>query len=110
MNKNVAVFFFLGLFLLGCIDKYEVKSYYSQAEQDSLLADIITYVYNRPSYATWQNRYEPTYRKYYVSRLKDFQFQHYFIDKNNTHYNYLIRPARGPQGNIRGVGGSFKLN
>src|SRR5688572_24663711 len=110
MNKRIAVFFFCGLFLLSCKDKHEVKSYYSQSEKDSLLADIITYVYNKPTYATWENRFESKYRRYYVSRIKDFQFQQYFIDENNTHYFYLIRPARGPQGNIRGVGGSFKID
>jgi len=109
MNKSIAVFFFSGFFLLACKDKYEVQHYHSKAGQDSLLADIITYVYNKPTYATWQNRFEPKYRRYYVSRIKDFQFQHYFIDENNIHYFYLIRPARGPQGNIRGVGGYFKL-
>jgi hypothetical protein len=110
MHKNIAVFFFCGLFLFSCKDKYEAKSYYSQAEQDSILTDIITYVYSKPTYATWQTRFEPKYRKYYVSHIKDFQFQRYYVDKNNTHYFYLIRPARGPEGNIRGVGGFFKLS
>ena len=110
MNKRIAVFFFCGLFLLGCKDKYEVKSYYSKAEQDSLLADIITYVYTKPLSANSQTRFESNYRKFYVSHLNNFQFLHYFIDENNTHYFYLIRPARGPQGNLRGVGGSFKMN
>jgi hypothetical protein len=110
MNKSIVVFFFCGLFLLSCKDKYKVSSYYSQAEQDSLIADIITYVYTKPTYATWQNRFEQKYRRYYVSSIKDFQLQPYFIDKNNTHYFYLIRPARGPNGNIRGVGGSFKMD
>lgn len=107
MNKSIVIFCFCGLFLVSCKDKYEIKNYYSRAEQDSLLADIITYVYNKPTYANWQTRFDPAYRKYYVNHIKDFQFQHYFIDESNTHYFYLIRPARGPQGNMRGVGGSF---
>ena len=108
MNKWIVAFLFCLVFLLSCKRKYEVKEYYSQAEQDTLLADIITYVYNKPGYSDWQTRFLPKYRKYYVSHLKDFQFHRYFIDENNTHHFYLIRPARGPQGNIRGVGGTFK--
>src|SRR5687768_9634900 len=108
MNKTIVIFFICGLFLLACKNEYEVKNYYSENEQDSLLADIITYIYNKPTYATWQNRFESKYRPYYISHIKDFQFQQYFIDKNNTHYFYLLRPARGPHGNIRGVGGSFR--
>lgn len=107
---RIVVFFFCGLFLLSCKDKYEVKNYYAQAEQDSLLTDIITYVYIRPQHANWQTRFDRKYRKYYVSHIRDFQFQRYFIDANDTHYFYLIRPARGPEGSIRGVGGFFKLN
>ncbi|HEU5289057.1 MAG TPA: hypothetical protein VFU05_00345 [Cyclobacteriaceae bacterium] len=110
MKKSIVVFCLCGLFLLSCKDKYEVKSYYTQAEQDTLLTNIITYVYSRPTYADWQSRFELKYRKYYVSHIKDFQFQHYFIDEDSTHYFYLIRPARGPEGNIRGVGGSFKMD
>jgi hypothetical protein len=110
MNMRIAVFLSCGLFLIGCKDKYEVSNYYSGAEQDSILADIITYVYIKPQYADWQARFEPKYRKYYLSHIKDFQFERYFIDESNTHYFYLIRPARGPQGDIRGVGGFFKLN
>jgi hypothetical protein len=110
MKKSILIFSLCGLLLFSCKDKYEVKSYYSQSQQDTVLADIITYIYNRPTYADWQSRFDPRYRKYYVSHIKDFQFQHYFVNGDNTHYFYLIRPARGPQGNIRGVGGSFKLD
>jgi hypothetical protein len=108
MMKRIGVLLFCVLFLLACKGKYEVSSYYSKPEQDSLLADIITYVFNKPTYANSDTRFEPRYRKYYLSHIKDFQFLHYFIDENKTHYFYLIRPARGPQGNLRGVGGYFK--
>ena len=75
MIRSIVVFFSCGLFLFSCKDKYEVKSYYSQAEQDSLLVDIITYVYNKPASADSKTCFEPKYRKYYVNHIKDFQFQ-----------------------------------
>jgi hypothetical protein len=96
--------------LVGCKDKYDVTKYYSNSERDTLLTNIITYVYNRPQYSTWQTRFEPKYRQHYVKQLPKFRFEKYFIDESNTHYYYIIRPAVSAQGNLRGVGGWFKLN
>jgi len=34
----------------------------------------------------------------------------YYQADNGLHYFYLVRPAKSAQGNIRGVGGKFRLN
>jgi hypothetical protein len=110
MYKGIVVFFLGWLLLSACKDKYEPAFYYSAAEQDSLMTDMITFIYNRPANANEQTRFESGFRKYYVNHIKDFQFENYYINAAGVHYFYLIRPARSPKGNIRGVGGSFKLD
>lgn len=94
----------------SCAGKYDVNRYYSVSERDSLLADLVTYIYVKPKYATWQSRFNPEYRTYYVSQLGKFRFERYYIDDRGIHYYYLIRPAHSAKGNIRGVGGRFKMN
>jgi hypothetical protein len=108
--KRLTLFIFLTVILFSCKHKYDVNKYYSSSDRDTLLTAIITYVYIHPQYATWETRFDQQYRKYYISQLPKFRFEKYFIDKNNTHYYYIIRPARSVQGNLRGVGGSFKLD
>jgi hypothetical protein len=112
--KTTELYLFLlvstSVMVSSCGDKYDVSSYYNRSEQDSLLADIITYIYVRAPYAEWDTRFEPKFRKYYVSQLRDFKFDRYYRDEKGTHYYYIIRPARSAEGNIRGVGGKFSLN
>lgn len=96
--------------LASCTDKYDVETYYSKSEQDSVVADIITYVYNRPPFSTPQSKFEPRHRSYYVSNLKNFRVEKYFIAKDGTHYFYFIRPAPNTTQGLRGVGGMFKMD
>jgi hypothetical protein len=111
MKKQlVLVLMVTGVVFTSCKDKYEVSSYRSNSETDSLLTDIITYIYVRPTYSNTQTRFEPRFRKYYIDQLSKFRFEKYFIGDNGIHYYYLIRPARSPQGNQRGVGGTFKVD
>lgn len=98
------------LTVISCKEKHEISHYYSGPERDSLLADIITYIYVKPKQATWQTRFEPRYRQYYVSQLKNFNIEKYTITDEGVHYFYLIRPARSATGTIRGVGGHFRLD
>ncbi|HEY3402136.1 MAG TPA: hypothetical protein VGK59_02050 [Ohtaekwangia sp.] len=111
MNKVTTVLLFaITVCFTSCKDKYDVTQYFSATEKDSLLTDIITYVYVRAPYADPQTRFEPRFRKYYVKQLPKFTFEKYYRDEQGVHYYYLIRPARSPQGIQRGVGGTFKLN
>lgn len=96
--------------ILACKDKYDADSYFENQSKDSLLADIITYIYVRPQYAEWNTRFDARFRKYYVSQLGKFNFEKYYRDDQGIHYYYIIRPARSSQGNIRGVGGKFTLD
>ena len=85
-----------------------MNSYYDAHQRDSLLVDIITFIYVRPPNASPFTRFDPAFRKYYVAQLSKFQFEKYFVDDRGNHYFYLIRPARSAEGNIRGVGGKFR--
>ena len=94
--------------LVSCKDKYDVEKYYSKAEQDSVVADIITYVYNRPQYSNSKTKFEPKFRSYYVSNLKNMRVEKFFIAKDGTHYFYIIRPSANTPRGLRGVGGMFE--
>jgi hypothetical protein len=111
MKTVVKILFSFLLFLsVSCKEKYEVENYFSAAERDSLLTDIITYIYIKPQSADWKTRFEPKFRPYFINQLEKFQFEKYFISEKGVHYFFIIRPARSAQGSIRGVGGYFNLD
>ncbi|MBA3900863.1 MAG: hypothetical protein H0X62_11755 [Bacteroidetes bacterium] len=89
---------------------YEVEQHYSKQEKDSLLTDLITYIYKKPKGADYETRFEPKYRNWFVQALPLFEFSYYHISEDSTHYYYVIRPARSPKGNTRGVGGKYNLD
>jgi len=102
--------FFLSLIVVSCKNKFNVNAYHNNRQRDSLLVDIITFIYVRAPQSNSQTRFDPQFRKYYVAQLGKFQFEKYFVDQRGTHYFYLIRPARSASGSMRGVGGKFRLD
>jgi len=96
--------------LLWPKDPYHVNRHIPKANQDSLLVDVVTYMGVKPRTANWENRTEPIFRKYYIHHAQEYSFHKYFIDENQTHFFYMIRPARHIDGNRRGVGGFLKLD
>jgi hypothetical protein len=94
----------------SCSDKQSVDYYFNKAQKDSLLLDIITYIYTTPPNATWQTRFNAENRKFYESNLQKFRFEKLFQDELGTYYFYIIRPARSAHGTLRGVGGKFTLS
>jgi hypothetical protein len=88
---------------------YEVKSYFSDNERDTLLANIITYTSQYAKGATNATRFAPQFRKEYVSRLPQYKFANYFIAPDSTHYFFVIRPVGSGGGFQRGIGGKFKM-
>ncbi len=71
---------------------------------------MVTYIFQKPPNADNKTRHNPGFRKYYIKNAARFKFEYYSITPDNTHYFYLIRPARSPKGNLRGVGGKFKID
>jgi hypothetical protein len=87
----------------------KVGKYYSNAERDTLLTNIITYIYVKPAYASNATRFQAQFRKYYVQSLPKFSIENYFIASDSTHYFFLIRPVGNTIKYRRGVLGKFKL-
>lgn len=109
-NPSFVCFAILSVLLSSCGDEFDVSTYYEPAKRDTLLTDIITYVYTRPQYVDWRSRFDSKYRKYYVSQIPKFTFDRYYRDNRGVHYYFIIRPARSAQGTIRGVGGRFTID
>ncbi|WP_194776683.1 hypothetical protein [Pararhodonellum marinum] len=91
-------------------DKYDVDQYFSKAEQDTIMTNIVTYIYKVPRGVDPKNKHDLAYRKLYVSQINQFEFVNYHIDAvDSIHYFFLIRPARNVHNHKRGVLGKYKL-
>ena len=108
--KSKALLLFIPLLIFSCqSNTNKVSKYFSKNEQDTLLTNIITYVYIKPSYANNATRFQAQFRKYYVENLPKFSLENYFIAPDGTHYFFLIRPVGNMPKYRRGVLGKFKL-
>jgi hypothetical protein len=110
--KKLSLVILLQSFLFSCNpkDQFKADDRFSPSERDSLLADMITFVYTLPSNATPEARFDKKFRPYYVSQLRKFRFDKYHDAANGLGYFYLIRPARSAEGSLRGVGGKIRLD
>jgi hypothetical protein len=100
------------LFLSSCDEtkkEHQISHYFDKSAQDTLLTNIVTFIYKVPRGVNPKNKFDIEYRKLYVDQIKNFEFLNYFIDQDSTHYFQLIRPARNEKGYKRGVLGKFKL-
>lgn len=91
-------------------NKYDISSFHDQETIDTLLVNMVTLIGVKPKSTDWKTRLEPEYRKYYINHAKQFSFDRYYASPEGIHYYFLIRPARHPKGNQRGVGGKFRMN
>lgn len=98
--------------MMACKSKESntIDYYYSDNQRDTLLANVITYMYLKPSGATNENRFEPRFRKYYVAQLPYFSCDRYTIRPDSTHYYFVIRSAGKVEKYRRGIGGKFRLH
>jgi hypothetical protein len=110
MRKILFLLLIFTLIAYSCSDKQSADYYFNKQQQDTLLVDIITYIYTTPPGATWETRFNADNRNYYKSNLPKFKFEKLFQDENGTYYFYIIRPARSSHGTLRGVGGKFTLS
>ncbi len=88
---------------------YDISSYHDQDTIDTLLVNLVTLVGVKPKAANWETRLLPEHRPYYINHAKQFSFDRYYISHEGIHYFFMVRPARHPKGNQRGVGGKFRL-
>lgn len=108
MKKSLLII--ISLVVISCQpDKYQVSSYFDKTQQDTLLTNIVTYIYSKAPQSSNQTRFQPQFRNYYVAALPKFNIENYFISPDSTHYFFVMRPV----GNLpykRGVVGRYKLS
>ena len=97
------------LLLAGCTppDKYDPREYSDVIEKNSVLPQIVSYVFSAPPYTEMKDRFKAEHLGYYRSVQDRFSLYRYYISENNTHYFYLIRPANAEEHRV--VAGHFKL-
>ncbi len=90
---------------------YPVDKYHNKTQQDTLLTDLITFIYVQPKTVLWKDRFNPENRAYYQNQLDKFVWVYYWVnEKDGFHYAFIIRPARSPKGHKRGVVAKYKLD
>ncbi len=102
----------LSIILINCKGSsgtYDPYNYYTTDKKDTLLVNIVTYIGKKPRLADHQTRHNQEHRKFYTQQSQDYKLVYYYITDDSTHYYYIIRPARSPRGNTRGVGGRFRM-
>jgi hypothetical protein len=89
--------------------KYESNIYFTDIQEDSLLTNIITYIYINAPQATNETKFQPQFRGFYSKNLSSFNLQNYYQSNDGWNYFFLIRPVGGSPKFKRGVLGKFKL-
>jgi hypothetical protein len=110
MKQSIIILVSL-LVLASCAkDKYSPSAYYTKPQQDSVLANIITYIFSAPPYTAMKDRFQAQHRKYYTSDgvISLFSMKKFYVNQSKgINYFLVIRPGASTQ-QKRGVGGYFK--
>lgn len=103
------VLFFCAIVLVCCTSsRNEFYNAYNKLQQDSLLTNIVTYVYINAPESTDSTKWQPKFRSFYEKNLYKFTMEDYTIAPNGWHYFFMIRPV-GNSEKRRGVIGKFRL-
>lgn len=106
--KKVIILLFSILVFSCSKDKNKVETYFTDSQKDTLLTNIITYVFEPATYATQTTKFQPQFRAFYVKSLPNFKIENYYQAQDGWNYFFLIRPV-GASEFRRGVIGRFKL-
>jgi len=90
--------------------RYAIDRHIDQQLQDTLLVNIVTYMGHRPPFTDHLTRLDAEHRSFYIAQAQDYEFYKYYVDNDNRHFFYIIRPARHALGNTRAVGGWMYIN
>ncbi len=97
-------------FLISCnSEKHQASDYFIDNQKDSLLTNIITYLYIPAPAATNETKFQPQFRSFYTKNLSSFYLQNYYQSPDGWNYFFVIRPVGGSPKFRRGVLGKFKL-
>ncbi len=98
------------IFAFSCNSKKQNSSdYYTDNQADTLLTNIITYIYIPAPKANNQTKFQPQFRDFYAKNISKFNLQNYYQAEDGWHYFSIIRPVAGGSLFKRGVLGKFKL-
>ena len=89
--------------------KHKPSDYFTDNRRDSLLTNIITYIYIPAPKATNGTKFQAQFRDFYTKNIKKFNLQNYYQAEDGWHYFLIIRPVAGGSLFKRGVLGKFKL-
>mgnify|MGYP000284707411 CR=1 FL=1 len=104
-------FILVSLLLLACKPETNKPAYYfNQAQQDSLVTNIIIYVAENATYASDSTRFKPEFRSYYAKQLPKYSLVNLTMDPSGIYYYFLVRPVGNLKMYRRGVVGSFTLD
>ena len=108
--KNIIFGLLISITLVSCNSKkQQVNDYFTDNQRDSLLTNIITYLYIPAPQANNQTKFHPQFRNFYSQNLSSFHLQNYYQAKDGWNYFFVIRPVAGGALFKRGVLGKFKL-
>ena len=108
--KNLILGLFLTILFFSCNSKkQQVNDYFTDIQRDSLLTNIIAYLYIPAPQANNQTKFQPQFRDFYAKNLSSFQLQNYYQADDGWNYFLIIRPVSGGALFKRGVLGKFKL-
>ena len=108
--KNAIFGLLITISLFSCnTKKQKTNDYFTDNQTDSLLTNIITYIYIPAPKATNETKFEPQFRSFYTKNISKFNLQNYYQSENGWHYFLIIRPVAGGSLFKRGVLGKFKL-
>jgi len=108
--KTIFLGLLITLTLISCqSNKNDFDNYFSKSQQDTLLPNIVTYLYLPAPEATNKTKFQPQFRAFYAKNTPNFKVQKYYQAENGWNYFFLIRPVGSSSQFKRGVLGKFKL-
>ena len=109
MKKVFLVSLFVAMMSSCQSKKYSVSTYFSDNERDTLLTNIITYVFVKAPNATTENRFDIQFRQFYINFLPKFRIEKYHQTPDGWNYFFMVRPVGNSPKYKRGVLGKFRL-
>lgn len=107
--KNILFGLFIVIIAFSCQSKSTKSNLYlSDSQRDSLLTNIVTYIYTIAPNATYETKFQAKFKAYYTKNLSKFTLENLQKSQNGYTYFFVIRPVGGSQFK-RGVLGKFKL-
>jgi hypothetical protein len=108
--KNKILAFSIAIITLSCTSKkHTTKDYFTENQQDTLVANIITHIYTLAPGATRETKFQPQFKSFYTRNIQKFSLQNYQQAPDGWHYFFMIRPVGASSEYKRGVLGKFKL-